>query len=124
VAGFVGSPAINRIEGQVGEGGRFVSPALTLPLPAALASRQQGEVLTLAVRPENVRLGAGQPFAAETQLVEPLGNQHVVWMNSTGSTVSAVLPGQPEVQDGANVSFGFDAAKTLWFDAEGNRIET
>ena len=123
VAGFVGSPAINRIEGQVGEGGRFVSPGLSLPLPAALASRPQGEVLTLAVRPENVRLGAGQPFAAEIQLVEPLGNQHVVWMNCAGATVSAVLPGQPEVEDGAKVSFGFDAAKTLWFDAAGERID-
>jgi multiple sugar transport system ATP-binding protein len=123
VAGFVGSPAINRIEGQVGEGGRFVSPALTLPLPAALASRPQGEVLTLAVRPENVRLGANEPFAAEIQLVEPLGNQHVVWLGSAGTTVSAVLPGQPEVADGAKVGFGFDAAKTLWFDAAGERID-
>jgi multiple sugar transport system ATP-binding protein len=123
VAGFVGSPAINRIEGQVGEGGRFVSPALTLPLPAALASRRQGEVLTLAVRPENVRLGAGQPFAAEIQLVEPLGNQHVVWMNCGGATVSAVLPGQPAVSEGMRASLGFDAARTLWFDAEGDRLE-
>jgi multiple sugar transport system ATP-binding protein len=123
VAGFVGSPAINRIEGQVGDGGRFASPGLSLPLPAALASRPQGEVLTLAVRPENVRLGAGQPFSAEIQLVEPLGNQHVVWMNCAGTTVSAVLPGQPEVADGASVSFGFDAAKTLWFDAAGERID-
>ncbi len=123
VAGFVGSPSINRIEGQVGEGGRFVSPALSVPLPVALASRKPGEVQTLAVRPENVRLGSGQPFAAEIQLVEPLGNQHVVWMGCAGTTVSAVLPGQPEVEDGAQVSFGFDPAKTLWFDAAGERLE-
>jgi multiple sugar transport system ATP-binding protein len=124
VAGFVGSPAINRIDGQVGEGGLFVSPALTLPLPAALASRPQGEALTLAVRPENLRLGADQPFAAQIQLVEPLGNQHVVWMSGGGTTVSAVLPGQPEVADGAAVRFGFDVAKALWFDAAGERIAT
>ena len=124
VAGFVGSPAINRIDGQVGEGGLFVAAGgLTQPLPAALASRPQGEKLTLAVRPENVRLGAGQPFAADVQLVEPLGNQHVVWMNCAGTTVSAVLPGQPEVRDSTRVSFGFEAAKTMWFDAEGHRIE-
>ncbi|RZL40557.1 MAG: ABC transporter ATP-binding protein [Rubrivivax sp.] len=123
VAGFVGSPAINRIEGQVGEGGRFVSPALSVPLPAALASRPQGDVLTLAVRPEHVRLGAGLPFAAEIQLVEPLGNQHVVWLSTGGVTVSAVLPGQPEVQDGTAVNFGFDAARTMWFDAAGDRLD-
>jgi multiple sugar transport system ATP-binding protein len=124
VAGFVGSPAINRIDGQVGASGDFVSPALTLPLPAALAARSPSEALTLAVRPENVRLGAGQPFAAEVQLVEPLGNQHVVWMNCAGTSVSAVLPGQPEVAEGARVSFGFDAGRTLWFDAAGDRLAT
>jgi multiple sugar transport system ATP-binding protein len=123
VAGFVGSPAINRIEGQVGEGGLFVSTALNLPLPQALAARPQGEVLTLAVRPENVKLGPDQPFGAQIQLIEPLGNQHVVWMNSGGATLSAVLPGQPEVEDGAQVRFGFDATKTMWFDAAGDRIE-
>jgi multiple sugar transport system ATP-binding protein len=124
VAGFVGSPAINRIEGRVGEGGQFVAAGIRLPLPAALASRKAGETLTLAVRPENVRLEAGLPFAADIQLVEPLGNQHVVWMNCAGTTVSAVLPGQPEVEDGAKVNFGFDAAKTMWFDAAGERVET
>ncbi|MFG6458915.1 ABC transporter ATP-binding protein [Roseateles sp. BYS96W] len=123
VAGFVGSPAINRIDGQVGEGGRFVSPALTLPLPAALAARPLGEALTLAVRPENVRLGAEQPFPADIQLIEPLGNQHVVWMGSGGASVSAVLPGQPQVADGTTVRFGFDADRTLWFDATGDRLD-
>ena len=64
------------------------------------------------------------PFAAEVQLVEPLGNQHVIWLSCAGSTVSAVLPGQPEVQEGATVRFGFDAGKTMWFDAAGDRLET
>ena len=124
VAGFVGSPAMNRIEGQVGEGGVFASPAFSMPLPAALAGRPQGEVLTLGVRPENVRVGAGEPFEAQVQLVEPLGNQHVVWLGRAGSTVSAVLPGQPEVREGGQVHFGLDAAKTLWFDAQGDRLDT
>jgi multiple sugar transport system ATP-binding protein len=124
VAGFVGSPAINRVEGQVGEGGRFAAPGLTVALPAALASRPQGEPLTLAVRPEHVRLGEEQPFEAEVQLVEPLGNQHVIWLACAGSTMSAVLQGQPEVQEGAQVRFGFEAAKTMWFDAAGERLET
>ncbi|NCT83000.1 MAG: ABC transporter ATP-binding protein [Comamonadaceae bacterium] len=124
VAGFVGSPAINRIDGRVGEGGRFESPTLGIPLPAALAGRPQGEALTLAVRPENLRLGEGLPFAGEVQLVEPLGNQHVVWLNCAGTPLSAVLPGQPEVAEGARVGFGLDAAKTLWFDAAGERLPT
>jgi multiple sugar transport system ATP-binding protein len=124
VAGFVGSPAINRVEGQVGDGGLFASRAFSLPLPAALAGRPQGEALTLAVRPENVRVGPGEAWEATVQLVEPLGNQHVVWMACGGVTLSAVLPGQPQVQEGAAVRFGFDPARTLWFDAAGDRVET
>ena len=124
VAGFVGSPAINRVEGQVGDRGLFASPAFSLPLPGALAGRPQGEALTLAVRPENVRVGPGEAWEATVQLVEPLGNQHVVWMSCGGVTLSAVLPGQPEVQEGARVRFGFEPSRTLWFDAAGDRIET
>ena len=119
VAGFVGSPSINRIEGRI-EAGQFTAPGLSLPAPAALHA-QTGPV-TLAIRPEHVRVGEGQPIAAELQLVEPLGSQHVLWMNLAGTTVSAVLPGQPEVADGQSLNFGFDATKLLWFDAEGGRL--
>ncbi len=120
VAGFVGSPSINRIEGRI-EGGMFVAPGFSLPAPTALHA-QQGTV-TLAIRPEHVRVGADQSVAAELQLVEPLGSQHVLWMSVAGTTVSAVLPGQPEVADGESLNFGFDASKLLWFDAAGERIE-
>ncbi len=123
VASFVGSPAINRIEGQVGEGGMFVSPAFNLPLSPALAHRPLGEALTLAVRPENLRVGPDAALEADVQLVEPLGNQHVLWMNCGGTSLSAVLPGQPAVQEGQRLRFGLDGAKTLWFDATGHRLE-
>jgi multiple sugar transport system ATP-binding protein len=124
VAGFVGSPAINRIEGQVGEGGVFASTAFSLPLPARLADRPQGEVLTLAVRPENLRVGPDEAWTGTVQLVEPLGNQHVVWLSGGGTSLSAVLPGQPAVQEGATVRFGFEPSCTLWFDAAGDRLDT
>ena len=120
VAGFVGSPAINRIEGRI-EGGQFMAPGVQLPAPAQLHGRTG--TVTLAIRPEHVRIGAGETFAAQLQLVEPLGNQHVLWMDACGTTISSVLPGQPEVHDGDALRFGFDTSKLLWFDAEGERIE-
>jgi multiple sugar transport system ATP-binding protein len=123
VAGFVGSPAINRLEGQVAAGGEFHAEGLRQGLPAGLYGRAVGETLTLAVRPEQVRLGADQPFEAQVQLVEPLGNQHVVWLASGALSVSAVLPGQPEVSDGQTVRFGWEPRHELWFDAAGERIE-
>ena len=69
-----------------------------------------------------MRVGPAEAWEATVQLVEPLGNQHVVWMSSGGVTLSAVLPGQPEVQEGTRVRLGFDAGKTLWFDAAGERL--
>ncbi len=123
VAGFVGSPAINRFPGRIAAGGRFEAPGLALDLPPALAGRPVGETLTLAVRPEHVRLSADGPFSASVQLVEPLGNQHVIWMQCGGSPLSAVLPGQPEVQEGMTVRFDLSPEQRLWFDAQELRIE-
>ena len=75
VASFVGSPSINRIAGQH-DGGQFRAAALQLPGPPSASAGP----LTLGVRPEDVTLGAGQPFEGRVELIEPLGGQHLVWL--------------------------------------------
>jgi multiple sugar transport system ATP-binding protein len=116
VASFVGSPTINRLEGRV-VAGEFVCGGMRLAGPAGASG-----TLTLGVRPEHVLIGAGQPFEGQVQLVEPLGNQHLLWIEAGGQTVCAVLPGQPELQLNERTRFGFDARKLLWFNEEGERV--
>jgi len=117
VAGFVGSPAINRIAGQV-DGGRFRAAALQLPAPAAGPAGP----LTLGVRPEDVLLGDEQPFEALVELIEPLGGQHLLWLRSGEQLLCALLPGQPQRRAGDRQRFGFAAGRLHWFDAQGLRL--
>ncbi len=72
VAGFIGSPMINLIDGRLdGEGGAFAAGAARIPLPGELrqAAAGQGQrPLLLGIRPEDVVVSqeseAGQPACA------------------------------------------------------------
>ncbi|WP_428505870.1 ABC transporter ATP-binding protein [Roseateles sp.] len=118
VASFVGSPTINRLAGQL-SGGQFQTGALQLAGPTAASAGP----LTLGVRPEDVVLGAGQPFEGQVELIEPLGSQHLLWLRSGEHLICAVLPGQPALQAGDRQHFGFDARHLHWFDAQGLRVD-
>ncbi|TDQ82273.1 carbohydrate ABC transporter ATP-binding protein (CUT1 family) [Dongia mobilis] len=74
VAGFIGSPAMNFIEGRIEPGARFSgSGGIDLALDGA-ASALQGRAVTLGIRPEHLELGAGG-LDAEVVVVEPTGSE-------------------------------------------------
>lgn len=118
VASFVGSPTINQFQGDLQQG-RFSAGPLQLDGPPAVP--ESGSV-SLAVRPEDVLIGADQPFNAQVDLVEPLGNQHLLWMSAGDRSLCAVLPGQASLAAGDAVRFGFDRQRLHWFDSQGLRI--
>ena len=60
VAGFLGAPSKNFIEGMLDAGGRFTSPCLAL----AAGPRAGSGATVLGVRPEHIALGADGPFEA------------------------------------------------------------
>jgi multiple sugar transport system ATP-binding protein len=87
VAGFIGSPAMNMMEGRI-EGGRFhaVDGALW-PLPPANghggAPGEQRPAI-YGIRPEHLRLAAGDGIPATVQVVEPTGSETQVLMRVGG----------------------------------------
>jgi multiple sugar transport system ATP-binding protein len=139
VAGFIGSPAMNFVEGAVADQS-FVAAdnALVVPIGERLASRlPSGRRLVMGVRPEDVavsRVSIGEsPSGAEhatvtvparIDLLEPLGNETLVHatVGSYALTARALERQLPDV--GANVSLGIEPAKVHWFDqATGDRID-
>jgi multiple sugar transport system ATP-binding protein len=103
VAGFIGSPMINLIDGRLdGEGGAFAAGATRIPLPGGLrqaAADQGGKPLLLGIRPEDVvvSLEAGSDFVPAKAVVrEPLGKEALLLLAvdflPAGTLLRAITP--------------------------------
>jgi multiple sugar transport system ATP-binding protein len=119
VAGFLGSPAMNFIEGSIDAGGRFTAGALALALGAGAAAG----AVTLAARPEHIQIDDAGPLSGSVTLVEPMGNHRVVWLECGGQRLSAIVQDARPLALGQAVRFAIDARRISLFDpATGERV--
>jgi multiple sugar transport system ATP-binding protein len=107
VAGFIGSPAMNFLSVRLSESGGALhaateAPGLKIRVPAPLAQRlgpYSGQVVTLGIRPEDLRVGSGADsddlaVDATVEVVEPLGAEILLDTTVGGhSVVARVDPG-------------------------------
>jgi multiple sugar transport system ATP-binding protein len=119
VAGFLGSPPMTFIDGEIDVAGRFHAGAIALAAAAGGAVRAAGPVV-LGVRPEHVTIGAG-PLRAEVTLVEPMGNHQVVWLRCGANAIGALVHDARVFVPGEQVGFAIDAARVSLFDPQDGR---
>ncbi|HEY9100632.1 sn-glycerol-3-phosphate ABC transporter ATP-binding protein UgpC [Chitinimonas sp.] len=128
VAGFLGSPGMNFIEGQLqqqGDSWHFHAPGLALPLAgyAFQGTPQHGMPVTLGVRPEHLQLRPGAGYQAQVTLVEPMGNHQVVWLQQGQSQLAAMLAEDLPVSADSRVDFGIDQTRISLFSGDnGQRL--
>jgi multiple sugar transport system ATP-binding protein len=137
VAGFIGSPAMNFIEGRISTDGhlhfRATDNVLSVALPASRGpalAKHAGSAVILGVRPEDVHVAAGlrppsaTPVATLTlDAVEPMGNEVFFQARSPGYELTARVPPQPLPPVGHPIELSFDAEKLHFFDgASGGAI--
>ncbi|MES2902542.1 MAG: ABC transporter ATP-binding protein [Pseudomonadota bacterium] len=116
VAGFLGSPSMNFVDGVIDGAGSFSGDGLTLALAPALAAAAQGRALVLGVRPEHITVGDDAPLTGTVALVEPMGNHQVVWIAMGQRKLSAIVNDTRSFEVGQAVRFGIDAARCSVFD--------
>ncbi len=124
VAGFIGSPSINFLDGNITRDGKpsFTTGDVILDLeryPFENASSQGESVF--GIRPEHVAFGdaaASLPFSAEipVEVVEPMGSDTLVWSKLGGQDFRFRVDGQIPVSTGETVRIGFDPARASIFD--------
>ena len=122
VAGFVGSPPMNLLEGKV-EGRVFRAGALAVELGRE-ANLAPGSAATLGLRPEMIRLapaGAGG-LAGVLDDVEPLGNEQIVTVLVADLPFLVRLVEKPPFSLHDPVSLRFDPDSLHLFGPDGNRI--
>jgi multiple sugar transport system ATP-binding protein len=139
VAGFIGSPAINTIEGEVvRRDQRMVvesveAGAMTYDLSAegdGSLSLNAGDRVTLGVRPEDVVLRTAasafgtQSHTTTVDVVEPLGSDNLLYFDvGSRAWTARVSPGfDPEL--GSEVHFSFPREALYVFDDSGRTIES
>jgi multiple sugar transport system ATP-binding protein len=128
VAGFLGSPSMNFLDGRVDHAGRkFVSQGMTLTLgDDVLARLRAQERVTLGVRPEDVALSVAEfpgGTPARIYVTEALGNETFVFLNLGQEKIVARADTSVHFDIEAKVWVSFDQTKLHFFDsASGNRL--
>ena len=127
IAGFIGSPAMNFLEGSVtqvaGVGVQVALPGrVYLTIPRKPGSAKPGDHVWLGIRPEAIDSnGKGDAvLSGRVVAVERLGNEAYVYLEVPGSSEFAVhSAGDVEVQVGDVMRIGIAAGACHLFDASG-----
>ena len=120
VAGFIGSPAMNMIEGDIADGAMRTADGAAWPLPPNV--RHANGSIVYGIRPEHFRLDPnGMP--AIVQLVEPTGSETQVTMKIGGQSVTGAFRERVSARPGEVLPVSPDPHLVHLFDRQsGQRI--
>jgi len=135
VAGFIGSPPMNMIEGRLaGENGtveftdRNNAVRLTVPPERHAALKEHvGRKVTLGIRPEHLRESAtaegaaGSSIRALIEVVEPMGFEINLYLNLGGQSITARINTNTEPKVNTQHVLDVDMSQAHFFDAETER---
>ncbi len=110
VAGFIGTPQMNFIDGTVAEDGSILpdgmkeAPALTIDPALHLES---GTGVVVGIRPEGIEIGPDGSHAARVELVEPMGGYALVTCNYGPFELRIEDRSGQAITQGADIRFGY-----------------
>ncbi|QJC56163.1 sn-glycerol-3-phosphate import ATP-binding protein UgpC [Polaromonas vacuolata] len=122
VAGFIGSPTMNFITGNVASSNAgnvfsFDDAALLLDRPLPFGARMLGQ------RPEHIHLNADAPWRGEVMLVEPTGADTYVVVKTAVGLITVRVPPNTPVKVGETTGLSVSSEHSNWFDVQsGHRI--
>ncbi|WP_208350135.1 ABC transporter ATP-binding protein [Pseudaestuariivita rosea] len=116
VAGFIGSPAMNFLDGQVA-GGAVTVPGLDQTVQMNLTLPANETRVSLGLRPEHLEIIPGETHQVE--LTEALGGVSYAYLvASTGERLIVEERGDQRSKIGDTVGLQFDPARAMLFDTE------
>jgi multiple sugar transport system ATP-binding protein len=133
VAGFVGSPSMNFVDGTLAvEEGRAAfklgdGRMVDLTGYEFIAPPEHGRPATLGIRPEQIDLERREPdstaIPVNLTLMEPMGADSLVWGDVGGTQFSVRIDGDAHVDTPSSVDAWFQPAQASVFDlATGGRL--
>ncbi len=129
VAGFIGSPAMNFVEGRIvrNNGLRFIGSegAFQLSLDGGRFADLEERSVTLGIRPEDIYIAGRIHKEIRTadatltiDVLEPMGNEIFVYMRTSDQPIIARVDPQPLPEPAEPVHVALDLDKLHFFDTE------
>ncbi len=121
VAGFIGSPSMNFLEGRITGGAFETNQGYRLPLTSAAAA-SEGKPAVYGLRPEHISMDpAGMPVTVK--VVEPTGSETQVYADVGGQQIVCVFRERITAQPGETIHISANPQLVHLFDPkEGNRL--
>ncbi|MCY3877931.1 MAG: sn-glycerol-3-phosphate ABC transporter ATP-binding protein UgpC [Rhodobacteraceae bacterium] len=121
VAGFIGSPSMNFLAGEVRAGQVALKNGAMLPLDGRFMV-SEGQTIELGIRAGDLTLGSGQGVDVEISSVEQLGAESYLYCRSTlGEQITLHESGQTRARRGEKVSLRIDPDSMHLFDLQSGR---
>ncbi|MEV3598004.1 sn-glycerol-3-phosphate ABC transporter ATP-binding protein UgpC [Paenibacillus larvae] len=134
VAGFIGSPSMNFVDGAISEENDellFKAPGVNIVIPEGKAKllREKGytnKEVVLGIRPEDLHeepvfleASPNSIVSANIEVAENLGHEMNLYINGIGtSSVIARVDGRSGLKEGSTVKLALDMNKVHFFDKE------
>ena len=128
VAQFIGSPAMNIVNGTLRKSGAtaFIETGGGLKWPLRSTAGSDGQAIAYGIRPEHLSLadgGAASAVPAEITVVEPTGAETELLVQAGESQIVLITHGRPQVKPGDRIGLEVDEAMVHVFDQEtGQRL--
>jgi multiple sugar transport system ATP-binding protein len=121
VAGFIGSPSMNFLKGNIKEGIFCSDKGLTLPLPPEFqASRLGGRPLVYGIRPEHIRV-VERGISGRVEIVEGTGSEIFAKLSCDGEGISCLFRERLDIRFNDVISVSIDPNSVHIFDHETGR---
>ncbi|WP_299293488.1 sn-glycerol-3-phosphate ABC transporter ATP-binding protein UgpC [uncultured Tateyamaria sp.] len=118
VAGFIGSPAMNFINGVVEAGGVRVPGLADRLVTTSVALPAAGTAVTVGVRPQDMELTEGSS-SIKLDIRERLGGVAYDYLTTpTGERLIVESKGDLAMEEGTEVTVTFDDERVMFFDAQ------
>ncbi len=125
VAGFIGSPRMNLLNGQWIGNGKVRIGQTEMSIPVASESLRPGDQVSFGIRPEHlvVSTQAAEGFDARVDFFEYLGGtQYLYCQLADGQPITAEHRGAEPIEAGSTVRLSSENDKRRLFDGEGRRV--
>lgn len=121
VADFIGSPAMNFIEGVIAKKGKkiiFTADHISVELPPALKRLKQGRRVICGIRPSDLSIDAKGSIIGDVQLAEKTGADIQLRMRLQGQEFTAVVERSTNVKTGETVKLSVSPERVHIFDVD------